>query len=63
MTSGASATSSGGVAALALRIGRAPANVSLQVATNSPAEGLQGLRKRRNAGLSFQIVFGEILGT
>ena len=45
---------------MALRIDRAPANVELQVATNSPAEGPQGLRKRRNARLPFQIVFGEI---
>ena len=58
MMSGSCATSSsadshGGIAA-------APANVDLDVAALLPAEFLQALRKRRDARLSFGIVFGGI---
>src|SRR4029453_13876835 len=41
-------------------VGRGPASVDLQVAAVAPAQLLQGLCERREAGLSFCIVRGHI---
>ena len=41
-------------------VGRGPAGVDPQVAAVAPAQLLQGLCERREAGLSFRIVRGQI---
>ncbi len=59
MTSGASATNSAACLANALGIARAPADVDPHVAAVGPAQLLQPLQERRDAGLPFRIVRGQ----
>ena len=59
MTSGASATNSAAYLRMSVGIARGPADVDPHVAADGPAQLLQPLQERRDAGLTFRIVRGE----
>ena len=59
MTSGASATNSAACLRMSVGIARGPAGVDPHVAADGPAQLLQPLKERREAGLNFRIVRGR----
>ena len=63
MTSGRERDQLGCIFANAVGIARGPAVVDPHVAAVGPAQLLQPLQKRRDAGLSFRIVGGLVMST
>ena len=59
MTSGASATNSAACLRMSSALPRGPASVDPHVAADGPAQLLQPLQERREAGLTFRIVRGR----